>query len=65
MLQFLLESGANISGKTDILRRYGLCSNKIDTHAILLQYCSEEDYQFLDKDIICMLKLGIKNARNV
>lgn len=64
MLQFLLERGLDIQVEDCVLLEYfSEWSNQLETHQLLLQYCSEEHYPYLDEETTKLLLNRTKNAR--
>lgn len=66
MLQFLLENGADVHCDNNRwFKKFILWENKLEVHQILLQYCKEEWYHLMDKDIIRSLLNPTKSARKI
>lgn len=66
MLQVLLENGVDIRAQNNyLLKVCAQWANKFDACTLLMPYCVEEDYAFLDDDIVRLLLNRPKNARKI
>lgn len=64
MLQFLLESGANLHVPDNaLLKRFSSWENKLEVCAVLLPYCDTCHYEYLDETSLGILSVKMKSAR--
>lgn len=66
MLQFFLECSLDLNVKDCApLKCFVTWKNKLEVHQLLLEYCKEEHYCYLDEKIVKLLLTRTKSARKI